>query len=87
MLADFSFTGYIALNIVKDSTRTAQPMYFLSPRNGVVLRHLLGPNMEGLAEDASLLSLLQMRLSGLAKRQPTVSGNGKMNKRGSPTVV
>jgi hypothetical protein len=33
-------------------------MYFLSPRNGVVLRHLLGPNMEGLVEDAALLSLL-----------------------------
>ena len=87
MLADFSITGYIASNIVKDSTRAAQPMYFLSPRNGVVLRHLLGPNMEGLAEDASLLSLLQMRLSGLAKRQPTVSCTGRMNRRGSPTVV
>ena len=87
MLADFSIKGYIASNIVKDSTRAAQPMYFLSPRNGVVLRHLLGPNMEGLVEDASLLSLLQMRLSGLAKRQPTVSDAGRMNKRGSPTVV
>ena len=87
MLADFSITGYIASNIVKDSTRAAQPMYFLSPRNGVVLRHLLGPNMEGLVEDASLLSLLQMRLSGLAKRQPTVSCAGRMNRRGSPTGV
>jgi hypothetical protein len=87
MLADFSVTGYIHFNIVKDSTRTAQPMYFLSPRNGVVLRHLLGPNMEGLAEDASLLSLLQMRLSGLTRRQPNVSCAGKMNRRGSPTDV
>jgi hypothetical protein len=58
MLADLFITGYIASNIVKDSTRTAQPMYFLSPRNGVVLRHSLGPNMEGLVEDASHLSLL-----------------------------
>jgi hypothetical protein len=58
MLADLFVTGYIALNIVKDSTKSAQPMYFLSPRNGVVLRHLLGPNMEGLIEDASHLSLL-----------------------------
>jgi hypothetical protein len=62
-------------------------MYFLSPRNGVVLRHLLGPNMEGLAEDASPLSLLQMRLSGLAKQQPNVSCAGRMNKRGSPRAV
>ena len=54
MLADLSVTGYIASNIVKDSTKSAQPMYFLSPRNGVVLRHLLGPNMEGLVEDAAL---------------------------------
>jgi hypothetical protein len=58
MLADLSVTGYIAPNIVKDSTKSGQPMYFLSPRNGVVLRHLLGPNMEGLVEDAALLSLL-----------------------------
>ena len=87
MLADFSITGYIASNIVKDSTRAAQPMYFLSPRNGVVPRHLLGPNMEGLVEDASLLSLLQMRLSGLAKRQPSVSCAGRMSRRGSPTGV
>ena len=35
MLADLSVTGYIAPNIVKDSTKSAQPMYFLSPRNGV----------------------------------------------------
>jgi hypothetical protein len=87
MLADLSITGYIHSNIVKDSTKSAQPMYFLSPRNGVVLRHLLGPNTEGLAKDASPLSLLQMRLSGLAKRQPTVSYAGRMNKRGSPRVV
>ena len=87
MLADLFITGYIAPNIVKDSTKSAQPMYFLSPRNGVVLRHLLGTNMEGLVKDASLLSLLQMKLSGLAKRQPTVSYAGRMNKRGSPTVV
>lgn len=58
MLADFPVTGYIARNIVKDSTKSAQPMYFLSPRNGVVLRHLLGPNMEGLVENAAPLSLL-----------------------------
>ena len=31
MLADFSITGYIHSNIVKDSTKSAQPMYFLSP--------------------------------------------------------
>lgn len=34
MLADLSVTGYIASNIVKDSTKSGQPMYFLSPRNG-----------------------------------------------------
>ena len=53
MLADLSVTGYIASNIVKDSTKSGQPMYFLSPRNGVVLRYLLGPNMEGLVENAA----------------------------------
>jgi hypothetical protein len=58
MLADLSVTGYIASNIVKDSTKSGQPMYFLSPRNGVVLRYLLGPNMEGLVENAAPLSLL-----------------------------
>ncbi len=33
-------------------------MYFLSPRNGVVLGYLLGPNMEGLVKNAVPLSLL-----------------------------
>jgi hypothetical protein len=51
MLADFSVTGYIASNIVKNSTKSAQPSVLsLPPRNGVVLRHLLGPNMEGVGK-------------------------------------
>ena len=37
MLADFYLTGYIASNIVKDSTKSVQPNVFLSPLNGVVL--------------------------------------------------
>jgi hypothetical protein len=47
MLADLSITGYIASNIVKDSTKATSPCIFSPPRNKVVLRCLLGQNTEG----------------------------------------
>jgi hypothetical protein len=37
MLADFHFTGYIAPNIVKDSTKSPSQAFFSPPLTGVVL--------------------------------------------------
>jgi hypothetical protein len=81
MLADFYFTGYIATNIVKDSTKSTQPSVFLSPsqRGGAQLE--AESCMRGLLEDASSLSLYLKKLSGLAKRKPAVCCTGTVEGR------
>ena len=88
MLADFNFKGYIATNIVKDSTKSVQPRVSLSPslRGGAQPR--VEPYMEGvLLKDASSLSLLLVKLSGLARRKRAVSCTGTVERRGSPAVA
>jgi hypothetical protein len=47
MLADLFITGYIAPNIVKDSTKSAQPMYFLSPWQRGGAQAFTGPEHGG----------------------------------------
>ena len=50
MLADFSVTGYIHSNIVKDSTKSAQPMYFLSPSQRGGAQAFTGPEHGGVGK-------------------------------------
>jgi hypothetical protein len=58
MLADFYFTGYSATNIVKDSTKSAQPSVFLSPSQRGGAQFEAESCMRGVVlEDASSLSL------------------------------
>ena len=54
MLADFYVTGYIAPTLLKIVQNQPSQCIFSPPRNGVVLRHLLGPNMEGVGKERLL---------------------------------
>jgi hypothetical protein len=64
-------------NIVKDSTKSAQPNVFLFPSQRGGAQPEAESCMRGVAlEDASCLSLFLNELSGLAKRKPAVSCTG-----------
>jgi hypothetical protein len=69
--------GILPPNIVKDSTKSAQPNVFLSPSQRGGAQPEAESCMRGVAlEDASCLSLFLNELSGLAKRKPAVSCTG-----------
>ena len=87
MLADLWITGYSSTNLVKDSTKSSPTKVFLPPseRGGAQLGLSLA--RRGYLKDASYLSLLLVKLSGLAKRKLAVSCTGTKEERGSPTVV
>ena len=77
MLADFYFTGYIATNIVKDSTKSVQPSVFSLPLSTGWCSAWSWVLHEGVVlEDASFLSLFLMKLSGFTKRKLAVSCTG-----------
>ena len=50
MLADLFITGYIAPNIVKDSTKSPQPMYFPSPSQRGGAQAFTGPEHGGVGK-------------------------------------
>ena len=87
MLADLWITGYSSTNLVKDSTKSSPTKVFLPPseRGGAQLKLSLA--RRGCLKDVSYLSLLSVKLSGLAKRKRAVSCTGTMEKRGSQAVV